>query len=758
MSSHLQSSLEAGLAALNQGDYQGAIATLEAVVTEAKVSPTGLQAQIGLVIAYTRSGNIPRAISLCETLSQSDNSQVQQWAENTLEQLTIHHQKEVPPDEDATGFVPFDNSSLIPPSLAPPPPPILPPPKITSSPPTESVIKLPPPPPPPPQNINLGGGNVEQISPKKQIKKLSPTSRTPAQVTTVKWQKAGRAKVWQPLPPINLIPLRLLAAGTFMVLFWVLRELLKWFMGTTNHVLLKLPFLKPLQFLYRDPSNLLVLLLVIAVGISPWALDWLLTNWYGQKPLEKDLLNRYSHEAIRVLHRYCQQRGWNFPRLSVLPVAAPIAFAYGNLPRTARIVVSHGLLEQLEIDEIATIYASQLAHVRHWDVAVMSLVLLVTIPIYKLYQQVSTWGDQISLPWGRKIVRVLSSLVYGVWYVLSSTALLLSQIRLYHSDRVACDTTGNPNALTRALLKISMGIAKDIEKQAHTSWQLESLNLAIPVSYHQSISLGSTGPQISFGSLLMWDYLNPYRYWFTINNTHPLMGDRIRSIGQIARHWHLANEINIECQQSLKLKPQSFLLNIAPFLGIPLGTILAGLIWLVWQLAYGIKWLNLKWIYDDWTFILGCMLIGVSVGILIRINFFFPDIKPNTIQTEERFPNLLSNPTALPIDSNPIHLVGTLLGRQGMGNSLGQDLILRSPMGLVKLHYIPWWGATANPQDLIGRQVIVTGWLRRGATPWIDIHTLQTQSGKTINSPHPILSTVIAVAATAWGAYLLLIG
>ena len=76
----------------------------------------------------------------------------------------------------------------------------------------------------------------------------------------------------------------------------------------------------------------------------------------------------------------------------------------------------------------------------------------------------------------------------------------------------------------------------------------------------------------------------------------------------------------------------------------------------------------------------------------------------------------------------------------------------------MKLHHIPWWGKNTRPQDLIGRQVMVTGWARRGATPWIDIHTLKTQAGKPITSPHQIFSVVIATGATAWGAYLLLTG
>lgn len=78
-------------------------------------------------------------------------------------------------------------------------------------------------------------------------------------------------------------------------------------------------------------------------------------------------------------------------------ITAPIAFAYGNSPSTACIVASQSLLEQLEVDEIATIYASQLAHIYYWDMAVMSLVLLVTIPIIKLYQEISAWEDLMSL-------------------------------------------------------------------------------------------------------------------------------------------------------------------------------------------------------------------------------------------------------------------------------------------------------------------------------------------------------------------------
>jgi Zn-dependent protease with chaperone function len=713
MPSHPEPSLEAGLSAIKQGDFQSAIATLEAVAATDN-SNTVLQAQIGLVVAYAKSGNIPKAIALCETLTQSQNPQVQQWANRTLEQLTLPQESTETSTTDVTRSVPIEADKR-----------------------------------------NSGDQGDEGAT---SSSSLPQVSREKAKPLTIHWRQARRAQSWQLLQKLNLIPFRLLIAGTFIALFWVMRELLVFVMRFINDILSKLPYLQQIQLFSANPTLFLLLLLLILIGFSPWLLDQILINFYGHRKLERDSLNRYSKEAVRVLQGCCQQRGWELPKLGVLPLAAPLALTYGNLPRTARIVVSQGLLEQLADDEIATIYGSQLGHIVHWDFVVMSLLLLVTIPIYKAYQYFSQWGDRTTARIWRPIMGIMASLTYGVWCLLSGTSIWLSQLRLYYSDRFAVEITGNPNGLVRALLKIAIGIADDIQKQEHTSWQLESLNILAPVSHQQSICLGSIAPHTTFESFFMWDYLNPYRWWFVINNTHPLFGDRLQRLVSIARRWHLETQLNLESQQPLRVKPQSFLFQIAPFLGIPIGAVFAVLIWLIWQTAYALKFLNLKWIYDDWSFVTGCVLIGFSIGTLFRINSFFPDIKLTTAQTDDRLPNLLSNPAVLPSDSIAVRFVGKLLGRRGVSNCSSQDFILQSNTALVKLHHIWWIGQQVNLQDLIGRQITVTGWLRRGATPWIDIQTLQTQSGTTIYSPHPIWSTVLAVAAEAWGAYILLRG
>jgi len=760
MASVPDSSLEAGLAALKQGDYPTAIAHLEVVCQTQRNQTSQIKAETGLVVAYERIGEISRAIALCQILSNSSNPQVREWAVCKQAELKNRYPVEqaadsTAPESDITGFVAFDN----PPSAD--------------------------------RTQETGDKKTRRQKNKETKDRINNISapRAPQSLHLSQWRQAGRAKRWQALSPVNLIPLWLLQFGTAIALFWLIRELLKFVMAFTNALLVKLPYLEPFQLFYRDPTQFVLFTLGILLSLSPWLLDKLLQLFNSLQPLSINTLSAHSPEAIRVLQRYCRQRRWSLPQLRILPTSAPVALTYGNLPRTARIVVSQGLLEQLTADEIATIYAGQLGHIAHWDFVVMSLVILVTQLPYIFYQQVSHWGDRRLNAILRSSAAAITSLAYGIWWLLSGSAIWLSQLRLYYSDRLAAEITGNPNALTRALLKISQGIALDIQQQEHTSWLLESLNLLTLVDYRQAITLGSYAEYIQLERILAWDCLNPYRYWLTINNTHPLTGDRLQRLNRIAQHWHLEPELNLVSAQpsgvslfNSKLKTQNskLLLQGAPFFGVALGFAFGCLTWLIGGIGILLEIAQLAWMYGDWVIIKGCLPIGFSIGTFARINSFFPDIKPAAVQTDTRvsggqshtsnslssLPELLVNSNALPIDSQPICLKGKLLGRRGISNCLGQDLILYSPIGLVKLHHLSWLGPVGNllprqspsPRELIGQNLIITGWFRRGATSWLDINILRTQSGKISRSAHPIWSTLLASIAAAWGAYIILQG
>ncbi len=209
------------------------------------------------------------------------------------------------------------------------------------------------------------------------------------------------------------------------------------------------------------------------------------------------------------------------------------------------------------------------------------------------------------------------------------------------------------------------------------------------------------------------------------------------------------------------LVSRPFLLQIAPYLGIFLGLALGGLILLIGGIGLMFGIAQLGWMWGDWAIAIGCLPIGFSIGTFIRINAFFPDIKPTTVLNNPSLSDLLANSTTLPVNSQPLRFQAKLLGRPGISNWLGQDLIVQLPTGLVKLHHFCWLGFVShllrgtsfNFTDLLGRYILITGWFRRGATVWIDSDTLRTGAGKISRSEHPIWSTLIAIAAAAWGLY-----
>ncbi|MBE9128174.1 MULTISPECIES: zinc metalloprotease HtpX [unclassified Coleofasciculus] len=776
-------SLDIGLDALKQGNYTEAIAHLEGVreveLDESIVS----RAAIALVTAYRRGGNVQQAIALCQQLTEDANPKVKKWADNTLAKLIAESPTSLP-QSNLTGFVPLEDA---------------PPTASTSD--STGFVPLNPTPPANPSPIKerltnstkrlFSGGNKPQ--PERAATHPSPsTSQLPVPYSPAstpsrfgdrpRLRNRGRAEGWRPLKSPSLRRLWLIEIGTGIAFFWLLRFWVQFLMGTTNYILVKLPLLQPIQLFYRNPTPTLAVTLLILFILSPWLIDLGLRQFHGLKRLSLTQLASRTPEAAKVLQRFCRERRLPIPTLGILPTDAPVAMTYGNLPRTARIVISEGLLAQLSHEEIATIYATQLGHIAYRDFMGMSLgTLAIQIP-YILYWQVARWGERLAdlskLPLLSPILLGITSVIcaisYGTYWLLRLPLLWLSRVRIYYSDRIAIETTGNPNGLTRALVKIGLGIPEAIQTDSQTSRLLESFDLLLPVGYRQALPLSSCSPQISFESILHWDCTNPYRHWLIVTASHPLIGDRLHLCTRYAHLWTLGTELDLpiptppaptkaallsKLQNSPKALP---LLQSALLAGLALGLLLRAILWFIGIVSDGLDIWRLIWLHNASPFLDACILVAFSLSIFIWINRYFPDIKPATVRTQPNLGELLANPDTLPPDSLPVELTGKLLGRRGLLNRLGQDLILQTSTGLVKLHFMSYLGSLGNllplsthPSHLIGEQVTLTGWFRRGATPWIDVETLRTQSGKISRAHFPIFLVILALAAAFWGAYLI---
>lgn len=820
----MKQSLEAGLAALKARDYDRAIALLESVTQTAVDQPPGIRAQMGLVAAYKATGNLKKAIALCTSLTKNSNTQIKTWADRTLDQLINRrppkppeNQHKIPETPPETGFVAFELGTELP-KISPRAD------KVSADDKTEFVafeqtdvqnnVKSPqipplPAPPKPPQVKTAESETSTAIAPDRDPPTDIPEVITP-DTYQLSWRNSGRAKSgWRQLKAMKLEGLWVEAIASTIALFFLTRFILEFLLTNINSLLVqlyiftRLPFFAPIQLFYRDPTQFLQFIFGLLLASSPWLTDALLKLICGIEPLGGITLLKSSKEANRVIRSFCKQQNMPAPMLKLLPIDVPVAFSYGCLPRFARIVVSQGLLDQLTEDEIATILARELAHISHWDFAPMSLAVLVMQIPYMIYWQVTHWEERLSalitIEFFRSVVKVLaagiSAFCYGIYKLLRWPMLWVSRHRVYLSDRTAAEITGNPNGLTRALAKIAIGMAKNIEHQQQTSFFIEGFDLLFPVGVREAVTLGSAGLHAPLEQILLWDVSNPFRNWLTVNSAYPLMGERLKLLALYAQFWELETELELANLGTLQPTNGKFvlfnlfksifgvgtkssggtnsragtgapplLLQGAPFLGIPMSLAIVGVLWLIGGMFSRTSFWQLDWLWGDRSILWGCLPIGFCLGTLLRINDFFPDIPPRNI-AEPSLPQILSNSDTLPLDAQAVRLQGQLLGRSGMANWLGQDLILQTTTGLIRLHYISRFGPIGSlfptptrPSDLLGQSVVVTGWLRRGANVAIDLETLRSEGGRVSHSGHPIWSAILAFAAAFWGAYIIFQG
>jgi len=805
----LEADLQEGLTAMAQQDYLTALAYFAAVAETAPEHPIGLQARMAMVMAYDRHGQPEQALAYCWSLTQHSNSQVREWAEQAMTSLkqqcpgVAHPQLDLPitalPDLPASPSL----GSLEPqnPNTQPDPRTLL----------QQSTV------------INRSGQTFAPTRlPQSQTgpASLLGTAQTlppPLFPQDYSWRQVNQRVPGKSLGRQKLALFYLAQGITAIVLVVVLAFTIRTGLLLLNRALLTLPWINPVQLLYRNPTWVVAIASLILALASPWLLDLLFKYRYAAQRLSLTQLTRYSPEATRIITQVSRRHKRSLPTLGLIPLSAPLILTYGSLPRTARIVVSQGLLDQLAEDEIATLYAAELAHWQRGSVILLSLALLVTQLPHWLYIKVAALADRWlghahhsgNLPlrylWylgtaGLAVVSCLSYLIYWLWRL---PCLWVARWRVYYSDRTATELTGNPNGLTRALLKLAIGIVTDIQIQEQTSDAVHSLSFVSPLGYEVALSLGSACAHVSFETLLAWEQTNPYRRWFSLLLPHPPTGDRLALLTLYARHWKIEPELTWAPEtpkqtlftwrrwNAAPLRVTQQLIQflrpvwvqgapyISPLVGLALGFGIWGGAWVLDLLG----WRQVGWIVGDRAILTGCIPMSISLAFFLRLNRYFPDIRNpsqarvrslvNTRQSEVSQPviteitlaDILSDPTAVPADPIALQLSGKLLGRSGLANFLGQDLILLSETGLVRLQHIfrlgpiaELWLQPTPPRILVHQPVTVTGWFRRGASPWIDLKTLRHPSGRISYSEPAIWSAVLGCVSMLTGSLIILTG
>ena len=199
---------------------------------------------------------------------------------------------------------------------------------------------------------------------------------------------------------------------------------------------------------------------------------WFTIAWFFQTRMiravshSRPVTRNEEPELYNMLENLCISRGLAMPKLEIIESHARNAFASGINDRTYTITVTRGLLSALQPDEVEAVLGHELTHIINRDVRLLMVSVIFTGMIGFLAQMMWSnlrYGMVFSRPSGRNGNRgspfmlyfaILGILVVG--YIASLLArFALSRSREFMADAGAVELTRNPEAMMRALLRIS---------------------------------------------------------------------------------------------------------------------------------------------------------------------------------------------------------------------------------------------------------------------------------------------------------------
>jgi heat shock protein HtpX len=203
---------------------------------------------------------------------------------------------------------------------------------------------------------------------------------------------------------------------------------------------------------FGTSSTVLVLLLLGSLGFVGFQYKfgkWAALRSVGAEEMPEEGQYREIHRAVGQLSR---DMGIDKPRLMVADMGTPNAFAVGR-KGAGTVVVSTEIIQLLDRDELEGVLAHELAHINNRDVVMMLLGQSIASMVGIVVQFAVLFGGE------RNIASYFVAMIAGsiAQMLVMIFVMAISRYREYVADNDAAEYTNNPDAMARALEKISEG-------------------------------------------------------------------------------------------------------------------------------------------------------------------------------------------------------------------------------------------------------------------------------------------------------------
>jgi heat shock protein HtpX len=202
----------------------------------------------------------------------------------------------------------------------------------------------------------------------------------------------------------------------------------------------------------------------IFVGLASVALVFI-QFLVGPKIVEWTMRVKYVSEAeYPKLHAMVAQLATqaglpNKPKVGVSQLNIPNAFAFGRTKRGARVCVTKGILDLLTDDELQAVLGHEISHVRHRDVAVITMLSVIPMVFYMIYISFF-WGGMGNRNRNEGGTVFIGLIALAVYFITNLLVMYGSRIREYYADQGSTELGCQPRHLATALYKLTVWSAR----------------------------------------------------------------------------------------------------------------------------------------------------------------------------------------------------------------------------------------------------------------------------------------------------------
>ena len=487
-----------------------------------------------------------------------------------------------------------------------------------------------------------------------------------------------------------------------------------------------------------------IIILIIQFLISPFLTD-LSMKWFYKAKFNYELPDYLK----KFIEEVCKNQNMKYPRIGFIDDGAPNAFTYGHVKNNARIIITRGILDLLDEDEVKAVVGHELGHAVHYDMLFMTVAQLVPLILYGIYEMfISSAESNNSKNNGGAIVAIIA---YVLYVISNYIVLWLSRTREYYADSFSIEATKKPNSLASALVKIGYGLTTiQSENKKHSVSKSNALGIFDAKTSKSLIVSSYDDGEVSKDNIkqaMKWEEWNIWAKWFQLNSTHPLISKRLLAISERSKEFNQEPYITFDLE-----KPESYLDDFLVELVInflPLLSIIIGIVFFIVMTS----------LENDQ---LSTLALPVTFLVFLLTSFIkFQRRHPNRNYKESTVRDLLSEVKVSGITAIPCTLEGEIIGRGDPGCIFNEDMTIKDSTGIIFLDYnqplfiINIIFALFRNQQNIGKKVKVTGWYRRSPVPYIEIKTYELDGKLKKVFTYPLMITLYIVGLIL-GVFLLM--